>query len=357
MTDNKQIRIGIIGSGNIGNVHMETFKAVPDFVLAGVTDAYLPLAQARAKEHGIERVYDNADQMLADSSIDAVVIAVSNEWHAPIAVQALEAGKHVLLEKPMAIDLASAKRIVEAERKSGKILMIPHQLRWDAVALAIKEQTQKGALGHIYHAKATYLRRKGIPGWGTWFTQMDKSGGGPLIDLGVHMLDLTLYLMGNPKPVSVYGATYSEFGPRKQGIGTWGAPNWNGHFDVEDFATALIKFENGETLSLDVSWAGLLENDGLPSVQLLGTEGGAYLKGNKGKLLAEKFDRKVDIELPAPDNDEPRVNMVKHFLHCIRTGQTPMTSVMTGYTNNLILDAIYRSSRTGDEIKLNWDIE
>ncbi|WNR42237.1 Gfo/Idh/MocA family protein [Paenibacillus roseipurpureus] len=357
MSVEKRIRIGIIGAGNIGNVHMETIKTLPGAQLAGVTDVYLPLAEKRAKEHQIEKVYANSDQLLGDPSIDAVVIAVSNEWHAPIAVQALEAGKHVLLEKPMAIDLASARLIVEAERKAGKVLMIPHQMRWEAPAIAVKEQVEKGALGQIYHAKATYLRRKGIPGWGTWFTQMDKSGGGPLIDLGVHMLDLSLYLMGNPKPVSVYGATYAEFGPRKQGIGTWGAPNWQGKFDVEDLATALVKFDNGATLSLDVSWAGLLETDNLPSVQLLGTEGGAYLKGSKGKLFAEKFDRIVETEISAPAaNDDPRARMIQHFLTAIESSTPPITSVMTGYTNNLILDAIYRSSQSGDEVKLNWDI-
>ncbi|GFZ88016.1 oxidoreductase [Paenibacillus marchantiophytorum] len=358
MTTGKPIRIGIIGSGNIGNVHMEVLKKVPEAQITAVTDAYLPLAEARAKEHGIERVYYSTEKLLADPSIDAVVIAVSNEWHAPIAVQALEAGKHVMLEKPMALNLASAKQIVEAERKAGKILMIPHQLRWDTLSMAVKQQAEKGALGHIYHAKAGWLRRKGIPGWGTWFTQMDKSGGGPLIDLGVHMLDLSLYLMGNPKPVSVYGATYAEFGPRKKGIGSWGAPNWAGHYDVEDLATALIKLDNGATLSLDVSWAALIETDSQPYVQLLGTEGGASIRGTKGKLFAEMFDREADVELTVPELDEgPRVRMARHFLSCIESGLQPITSVMTGYTNNLILDAIYRSSQTGNEVKLDWNIE
>jgi predicted dehydrogenase len=357
MTANNPIRIGIIGSGNIGNVHMEVLKQIPEAQIAAVTDVYLPLAETRAREHGIEKVYETTDKLLADDSIDAVVIAVSNEWHAPIAVQALEAGKHVLLEKPMAINLKSAKQIVEAERKAGKVLMIPHQLRWESLSMQVKQQVEKGTLGHIYHAKAGWVRRKGIPGWGTWFTQMDKSGGGPLIDLGVHMLDLSLYLMGNPKPVSVYGATYAEFGPRKKGIGSWGAPNWNGHYDVEDLATALIKLDNGATLSLDVSWAALVETDNQPYVQLLGSEGGASIRGTKGKLLAELFDREADVDISIPGQDEgPRIRMAKHFLSCIRDGAQPITSVMTGYTNNLILDAIYRSSQTGHEVQLNWDI-
>ncbi|MEW9698800.1 Gfo/Idh/MocA family protein [Paenibacillus sp. SI8] len=357
MTASNPIRVGIIGSGNIGNVHMEVLKQIPEAQIAAVTDVYAPLAEARAKEHGIEKVYATTDKLLADSTIDAVVIAVSNEWHAPIAVQALEAGKHVLLEKPMALNLESAKQIVEAERKAGKVLMIPHQLRFESLSMQVKQQVEKGALGHIYHAKAGWVRRKGIPGWGTWFTQMDKSGGGPLIDLGVHMLDLSLYLMGNPKPVSVYGATYAEFGPRKKGIGSWGTPNWNGHYDVEDLATALIKLDNGATLSLDVSWAALVETDSQPYVQLLGSEGGASIRGTKGKLLAELFEREADVDLHIPEEDEgARIRMAKHFLACIINGSQPITSVMTGYTNNLILDAIYRSSHTGREIQLDWDI-
>jgi predicted dehydrogenase len=358
MSNHDTIRLGIIGAGNIGSVHMETFGKLKDSVeLAGVTDVYLPLAETRAKQHNIARVYATSDELLADPAIDAVVIAVSNEWHAPLAVKALEAGKHVLLEKPMAINLAAAKTIVQAQRKAGTVLMIPHQLRWESVAMQVKEQAEKGALGRIYHAKAGWLRRKGIPGWGTWFTQMNKSGGGPLIDIGVHMLDLSLYLMGNPRPVSVFGSIYAEFGPRKKGIGTWGKPDWNGIYDVEDFATALIKFDNGATLSLDVSWAALIETDSQPYVHLLGTEGGAALRGKSGKLMSEQFDREANIELTVPADDEgSRIRMSRHFVECIRDNREPITSVMSGYTNNLILDAIYESSRTGREVQLDWEL-
>lgn len=358
MAAEKRIRLGIIGAGNIGNVHMEVFSKLPnDVELTGVTDVYLPLAESRAKHHNIGKVYATSDELLADPNIDAVVIAVSNEWHAPLAVKALKAGKHIMLEKPMAIHLEAAKEIVQAQKETGKIVMIPHQLRWESVAMQVKEQAQKGSLGSIYHAKAGWVRRKGIPGWGTWFTQMSKSGGGPLIDLGVHMLDLSLYLMGNPRPVSVFGSTYAEFGPRKRGIGTWGKPDWNGVYDVEDLATALIKLDNGATLQLDVSWAALIETDNQPYVHLLGSEGGASLRGSKGKLMSEVFDREANIELEVPQSDEgSRVRMSRHFVDCIRTGNRPITSVMTGYTNNLILDAIYKSSSSGHEVILDWDL-
>lgn len=358
MATGQRLRLGIIGAGNIGNVHMEVFGKLPDDVeLAGVTDVYLPLAESRAKQHHIGKVYATSEELLADPGIDAVVIAVSNEWHAPIAVKALQAGKHILLEKPMAIHLEAAKQIVRAQKETGKIVMIPHQLRWESVAMQVKEQAVKGALGSIYHAKAGWLRRKGIPGWGTWFTQMNKSGGGPLIDIGVHMLDLSLYLMGNPRPVAVFGSTYAEFGPRKRGIGTWGKPDWNGVYDVEDLATALIKLDNGATLQLDVSWAAHIDTDSQPYVHLLGSEGGASLRGTKGKLMTEHFDREANVELNVPEGDEgSRIRMSRHFVECIRGNKEPITSVMSGYTNNLILDAIYESSRTGREVLLDWDV-
>ncbi|MFE5320104.1 Gfo/Idh/MocA family protein [Paenibacillus sp. NPDC056579] len=353
------IRIGVIGAGNIGNVHIQTFQKLPseEVVITAVTDSYLPLAQQRAAQYGIPKCYETADQLIADLEIDAVVIGVPNQYHAPIAVQALQAGKHVLLEKPMAINVPSAKEIVKAQKASGKVLMIPHQMRWEWLPLQIKRQVDQGALGQIYNAKVGWMRRKGIPGWGTWFTKRDESGGGPLIDIGVHMLDLAFFLMNNPKPVSVYGSTYAEFGPKKRGIGTWGTPDWNGRFDVEDLATALIKMEDGSTLSLEVSWAVHMDTDSAHFVHLMGSEGGASIRGNQGKLLTEQFDRPVEVSLSTPEKDEGgRIRLSRHFLECIRDGKEPDTSALTGFTNNLILDAIYESSRTGHEVKLDWSL-
>lgn len=357
MRTDSQLHIGIIGAGNIGNVHINELNKLQDVKVTAITDVFLPLAESRAKEHGIPDVYANYEQLLQDGNIDAVIVAVPNEWHARIAIQALQAGKHVLLEKPMGINAAAAKSIVKAHKESGKTLMISHQMRWESINEQLKEQIDKGALGHIYNVKTGWLRRKGIPGWGTWFTQMSKSGGGPLIDIGVHMLDLSLHLMGSPKPVSVFGTTYAEFGPKRRGIGTWGTPDWNGIYDVEDLATALIKMDNGSTLTLDVSWAAhtdMLDNQ--PYIYLMGTEGGASLRGGKGKLFTEVFDRTADVEISVPANDEgPRVRMSRHFVDCVRTGKEPLTSGLSGLTNNLVLEAIYESSRTGNVVTLDWN--
>lgn len=358
MSANDNIQIGIIGAGNIGNVHIQEFKKLADVDVAAVTDVYRPLAVERASKYGIPKVYESYQELVQDPSIDAVIVCVPNEAHAPVAIDALKAGKHVLLEKPMAVNAAAAKEIVKAHRQSGKTLMMSHQRRWEWINLQVKEQIDKGALGQVYNVKTGWMRRKGIPGWGTWFTQMSKSGGGPLIDIGVHMLDLSLHFMGGAKPVSVFGTTYAEFGPHKRGIGTWGKPDWNGFYDVEDLATALIKLDNGGTLTLDVSWAAhtSFQNNGA-YVHLMGTEGGASLGDGKGRLHTELFDRTADVELTAPSADEgPRARMSRHFIECVRTGQEPLTSAMSGLANSLVLEAIYESSRTGNKVDLDWSL-
>jgi predicted dehydrogenase len=359
MSNGNKIKIGIIGAGNIGGVHAQEFSKLTDLCeITAITDAYLPLAQQKAAQYGIPAVASSPEELISRSDVDAVIIGVPNQFHAPLAVQAIEAGKHVLLEKPMGINSEAARQILKASNASDRVVMVGHQMRWEAVPMAIKEQVERGELGKIYTAKTGWFRRKGIPGWGTWFTRMDQSGGGPLIDIGVHMLDLALYLMGNPKPVSVYGSTYAEFGPKRKGIGTWGKPDWNGQYDVEDLATALIKMEDGSTLSLEVSWAVHMDTDNTPFVHLMGTEGGASYKGGEGKLLTEKFDRPLETPLAKPENDEgERARLSRHFLECIQSGKQPITSALSGYTNNLILDAIYESSRTGHEVILNWDLK
>jgi len=358
MTSASKIRIGLIGAGNIGNVHLQEFgKLAAECEIAAITDAYLPLAQQRAEQYGIRTVAPSPEALIALEELDAVIVAVPNKSHAPLAIQALESGKHVLLEKPMGLNAAAAKDIVRAQKRTGKTLMVAHQMRWEWLPLQVKSQIERGELGRIYTAKTGWYRRKGIPGWGTWFTQHAESGGGPLIDIGVHMLDLAFHLMGEPKPVSVYGSTYAEFGPRKKGIGTWGKPNWNGIYDVEDLATALIKMDNGASLTLEVSWAVHMNTDSSPFVHLMGTEGGAFLSGNQGKFLTERFDQAIDVPLVAPQDDEgARVRLSRHFLECIREGKTPWTSAETGLRSNLIIDAIYESSRTGGEVKLDWSL-
>lgn len=352
----KPLSIGIIGAGAIGNIHIGTFADIEGAKVTAVADAYLPMAKQRAEEHGIATVHSDPQALLEDDGIDAVVIGVPNQFHAPLAIEALKRGKHVLLEKPMAIDSNAARKIVEQANQSGKILMMSHQMRWKGLSRAAKARIDNGDVGRIYNAKAGWFRKKGIPGWGSWFTRKDQAGGGPLIDIGVHKLDLSLYLMGNPRPISVYGSTYAEFGPHKEGIGGWGTPNWDGYYDVEDLASALIKLDNGATLSLEVSWAA--HSAGLPEepfVHLMGTKGGISMTGDRGLYVTHADNEVVESEIMPLAGDEDRILMARHFVECVREGKQPITSALSGYTNNRILDAIYESSRTGNEIKLSWE--
>jgi len=351
-------KIGIIGAGNIGTVHLQQFTQLAERCeITALTDTYWPAAERKAKEYGVPHVPRLPEELIHRDDVDAVIIAVPNQFHAPLALEAIRAGKHVLLEKPMGLNAEAARSIYAAAERSQQVVMVAHQMRFESIPMQIKNIVERGELGQIYTAKTGWYRRKGIPGWGTWFTRMEQSGGGPLIDIGVHMLDLALYLMGNPKPVAVFGSTYAEFGPKRRGIGTWGRPDWNGVYDVEDLATALIKMEDGSSLTLEVSWAVHMDTDNMPFIHLMGTEGGASCKGSEGKLLYEKFDRPLETLLDKPEQDEgERQRLSRHFLDCVQLGQTPISSALTGLTNNLVLDAIYESSRTGHEVQLNWDV-
>jgi predicted dehydrogenase len=267
-----------------------------------------------------------------------------------VAIAALAAGKHLLLEKPMGATLADALAIYEKQRTSGKTVMLCHQMRWTWWAQAMKQRCESGALGQVYHARTGWMRRKGIPGWGTWFTQKSISGGGPLIDLGVHMLDVTLYLLDNPIPVSVSGVTQAMFGPQRRGIGKWGTPDWDGKFDVEDFASAFIRLEDGRTLSLDVSWAAHVDRPA-EYVDLLGEEAGLSYYGGGLKFLTEREGELLDEVIESPGTNE-RLEMSREFIAAARAGRQASCDAFSGLVNNAILDAIYRSSDCGAEVAI-----
>lgn len=352
-----KIRLGIVGAGAIGRVHAEMFGHVEEVDVDGLFDINRSLATELAEKYAIPRVYDSVDALFNTPDLDAVVIGVPNKFHKPLAIQALQAGKHVLLEKPMGLNGADAREIYAVQQDAGKTLMIAHQMRWQWINQHIKQYTRKGAFGKIYAAKAGWLRRSGIPGWGSWFTRKTESGGGPLADIGVHMLDVARYLMDNPKPVSVYGSVYSELGLRKKGLGGWGTPDWDGFFDVEDLAMALIRMEDGSTLSLEASWAIHTDKASDVFVRLMGTDGGVVIADNaSATLCGELFEQPSTIHVTTPENAKhPRVALSQHFADCVRTQQTPITDAFSGMVNNLIIDAIYESARTGKSVELEWD--
>lgn len=354
-----KVRFGVLGCGFIGKVHMANItSAGPDAELVAVYDPFEKLAIEAKEKFNAKYIFDDPDKLFKCKEVDAVVIASPNKTHADLAVKAFKAGKHVIVEKPLALSGADARKIVQAAEKAGTVSMVPHQMRWTPAASQVKKLVGDGELGKVYYAKAQWLRQCGIPGWGSWFTRFTESGGGPLIDIGVHMLDLTMYLAGSgAKPVSVFGSTFAEFGPRRQGLGTWGTPDWNGFYDVEDLATALIKLDNGSTISLEVSWAANLNDvDATPAITLFGSEGGVKFNAGSAEavtLTGMKFGKSFTFESKL-SGKPARDLMHRHFIDCVKTGTPTVAPVYSGMLNNLILDAIYASAKSGKSVDIAY---
>jgi predicted dehydrogenase len=335
-------RVGLAGAGTIAKSHAEVLRGLPGVKVTALAEAVPERGRAFAAEHGIETVYTDWKELIGQADLDAVVVCAPNFLHAPVAVAAMKAGKHVLVEKPMARTGTEAAEMVEVARQTGRTLMVALNNRYRADVGLLKEYAAR--FGEIYYGRCGWFRRRGIPGWGSWFTRMETAGGGPMVDIGVHMLDMCLYLMGYPEPVSVTGSTYAKFGPHKKGLGTWGIPDWNGYYDVEDLASAMVHFENGATVLLEVSWA--LNTGDRNWVEVMGTEGGLSLSDSKATIYSEQFGRPVDL-VPSAGANEDRLEQARHFVHCCRTGETPLTSPRHGLILNRIFDAVYESGKNG----------
>jgi predicted dehydrogenase len=342
-----QVRVGIIGVG-IGATHARGYSKLPNVEIAALCDLNTERAEKLAGEYGVTKIYSDYNTMLAEEKLDAVSVCTPNALHAPVAIAALQAGCHVLCEKPLSISAAEGKRIVEAARKAKGKFMIGMNNRFRGDSQALKKYVEDGELGDIYYAKCGWIRRNGIPGMGSWFTQKGMAGGGPLIDIGVHALDLTLYLMGNPKPISVFGSTYAKFGPFGKGQGGWGVPVKGGSYDVEDLAAAQVRFANGATLVLEASWAQHCAGDKLYN-ELYGDKGGATLE--PFRIYTEKYGRPIDVtpQYPTVNGHEAEV---AHFIDCIVEDKQPLATAEQALDVMKILDGIYESSKTAQSVSL-----
>ena len=337
-----RVKLGIVGVG-MGQCFLHPLKDHPNAEVTTICDINQERAKRVAKEFGVKSIYSDYKEMLAKADINAVAVSTPNYLHAPIAIAAFEAGKHVLCEKPQATNAKEGQAMVDAGKKAHKIFMMGFNNRFRSDTQLLKTYIENGDLGDIYYAKTGWVRRSGIPGLGGWFTTKAMSGGGPLIDLGVHVLDLTLWLMGNPRPVSVMGSSYAKFGPKM-------AKEHGGTYDVEDLAAGFIRLENGATVILEASWAQFVERERI-YVELCGTDGGANLEPLK--LFTTKNGAQVDITpqfRPVSGHDME----TKHFVQCVLTGQEPLATGEHGLHIMKILDAIYESTETGKSVEIAW---
>ena len=276
----RPLRAGVVGLGWAGQQHMAAYADLPGVELVALagreTDRMAELGEQFAVAP--EQRFADWPDLLAHADLDVLSIAAPTTLHAPIAIAALDAGVHVLSEKPLAENAEAGARMVEAAERNQRVLDVSFNHRRRGVVKALKELLDGGTLGPIYYAKAGWVRRQGIPTLGSWFTRRATAGGGPLMDLGVHMLDIVLYLLDEPQVRTVTAATYAEFGPRGPAAPpTWPRrrPAWpNGGFDVEDLSTAFLRLSGGTTLLLECSWAQWVPEDQC-YVTVYGADGGA----------------------------------------------------------------------------------
>lgn len=347
-----KVKIGIIGTGGISHAHMVGYNALDNVEFCAACDLNEERVRAFAQKYGFKHAFTDFNEMLKLEELDAVSVCTWNNAHAAAAIAALKAGKHVLCEKPMAMNADQAEEMLRVSKETGKLLMVGFVRRFGSDTRVFKDFIDNGYMGDIYYAKASYLRRCGNPGG--WFSDIKRSGGGSLIDLGVHVIDLVRYLMGKPKVVSVTGATFDNIGPRAhiKALDRYKASDYSDYSDVEDMAVAMIKFDNGAVLSVETSFSLNIKED-TGNIEIFGTKSGAKMEP-KLELFSEMEGYLVDI---APkisrDNDWFNAifkNEIAHFVDCIVNGTECLSPAEDGLELMKILDAVYESARTGREV-------
>lgn len=348
------LKLGIIGNGGIANAHMGGYLALGDEIeLVACCDINFPKAQAFKEKYGFSACYDNCYDMLKNHKLDIVSVCTWNSAHAECTIAALDSGCNVLCEKPMAMNTEEALKMKEAAEKNGKLLMIGFVRRHGNDAAAAIDYIEKGYVGDVYYAKASYLRRCGFPGG--WFGDKSVSGGGPLIDLGVHVIDLVRYILGCPKPVTVFGATFNKLGARSHIRGT----EWHSEtvveepvFTVEDLATAMIRFDNGAVLQVEASF-NLNTKKGCGDIVLFGDKAGLSLE--PFELYTEVNNQLADI-IPHGSNNfdfgRDFNKEIKNFADAVTGKAKCIATAEDGVELMRILDAIYLSAETGKSVDI-----
>ncbi len=354
MATSEKVKVGIIGCGTIGRVHAGNFSSIENAELVAFADMNAENLRKMADQYDVKARYCNADDIINDENVDAVIICVPNFLHSNLAVKALNSGKHVLCEKPMALNTGQAREMVNAAEKNNRKLMIALCQRFTPQSMALKSMIDDGVFGDIYHAQVVLHRRRGIPGLGGWFTTKSKSGGGPLIDIGVHVMDLTLHMMGYPRAEAVSAATYTKFGnrPDYNYVSMW-AEEFSvkgGTFDVEDYATALVRLEGDMTMNLDCSWAANIGEEQLFTM-ILGDKRGAKLGGDKLEVFGEDCGHLTDFVHQYKKSNSFE-NEARHFAQAILDDSEPMASGKEVMNLQLLIDGIYSSAEEKREVKI-----
>ena len=344
----QKLRVGVIGLG-IGRNHVRGYREHEGAEVVAAADLDPARREEARSQFAVPLLFASADEMLASADLDVVSVCTPNKLHRPLVLAAFEAGCHVLCEKPMAMSAAEGESMLAASAAFDRRLMINFSYRFNAQAVALKKRVEAGLLGRVYFGRTTWHRRRGVPGFGGWFGRKEMSGGGPLIDLGVHRLDLALWLMGYPEPEWVLANTWNALtGPVAEREGK--------AFDVEDFASAMIRFRDGSMLELEASWASNVKENDVMETRLFGTQGGLVHRNKhegyefEAEMYVEQDGSQFDIQLhePAP---KPKTAMW-HFVEAIRTGDPHPAPGEEALTVQRLLDAIYLSAARGEPVRI-----
>jgi len=338
----------VIGCGSMGKFHINTLKKIGAQVVAvcDIDEKELRYAKEVLK---IENVYRDYRDLIARSDIDAVIIVTPNYLHHKMTIESLKEGKHVLCEKPPAITAKQVKEMFEASQKYGRTLLIGLTFRFRKLSRIFRNYVIEGVIGEPYLIKTYIIRRAGIPGYGSWFTRKEEAGAGPLYDIGVHALDLAMWVTDNFNSKEVVAATYAKLGPKGLGKGTWGKPVPGGPFNVEDWAIAFIRMENGATIFLEAGWAGHIAKTEL-NVIIMGDKGGLDYK--ESALYKEEDGVLIDTKINV-GKDDPLMEELNHFIRVVLGKEEPLTKPKEMIVLQATLEAALKSAEERRLVKVN----
>ncbi len=361
----KKYRVGVIGCGGIATgKHLPALKKLADegiLEIVWLCDIILERAEEKLAQYGAFDCKVTADykEVLADESVDVVHVLTPNRMHCEISCAAMRAGKDVMCEKPMAINSAEAKEMVDTAKETGRVLTIGYQSRQRPDSQYVKAEAEDGFFGDMYYARAYAVRRRAVPTWGVFLNEYEQ-GGGPLIDIGTHSLDLTLWTMNNYKPKYCVGTTFHKLNNQTNTANAWG--DWDPEkFTVEDSAFGFIVMENGATISLEASWALNTHESCEASFAVCGDKGGADMRGGL-TLNTVRHGRQVNIhpQLDAKgvafydgSEEKPSVKEARQFYEALTNGTTPCVTPEQAYVVSQILEGIYISAKTGEPYYFN----
>lgn len=347
----KTVKVGVIGAGAIGKIHVDSYREVPGVEVVAIAEKGMKRAKERAAVCGVERYFGDYRKLLALDEIDAVSICTPNFLHCPQTIDALKAGKHVICEKPMAMNVVEAKKMIAAAKRAKRVFMMAFCQRFSGPGQAARKIMDSGEVGKVYHVRIEYIRRRGIPGLGGWFTRKNEAGGGPMLDVGVHFLDLALWLTGYPEAVTASAGSHRIFGHRKDYtcLGMWGTtPVPGGPFTVEDLLSGFIRFRNGMTAKLEAAWASNSDTRGF--VEILGDKGGVRILPDV-EFYGKRHGQLVDLK-PHFAKVNQYVEELLHFVDCIRRRKRPMATGEEGAKVQRIIDALYKSAKLKKEVRV-----